>query len=338
MTGMADLAERDATPVRSPAAAGGDLVLDARAVFQRFGSREVLSDVSFAVARGEIHAILGPNGAGKTTLIRILAGLQQPSAGAVEVAGYQPAANARSFRQQVGFVASGDRTFYLRLSGLENLVFFGRMHGMSRREAVRRGMAVLEQVALTDAARKRVGEYSHGMQKRLSVARALLAAPPVLLIDEATHDLDPEAAHRVRDLVTRAARDGAAVVWVTQRLDEIRGFADNVTVLHAGRVRFRGSVAKLMSHATPRRYLLHVAGEPGPVSPAAMRAALGGGATLHDVPGESGGHYVLALGDDTVLGDALTALLSVGAQVLSCTEERSEIEEAFLMLVDAEAT
>ena len=96
------------------------------------------------------------------------------------------------------------------------------------------------------------------MQKRLAVARALLTSPPVLLIDEATHDLDPEAARRVRELVAATAARGAAVAWVTQRLDEIRGFADMVTVLHAGRVRYAGTVPQLMAQAAPRRYLLHL--------------------------------------------------------------------------------
>ena len=309
-------------------------VLEARGVSQRFGSNDALSDVSLAIGAGEIHALLGPNGAGKTTLIRILAGLQHPTAGSVQIAGFSPAANARLFRQQIGFVASGDRTFYLRLSGLENLVFFARLHGMSRRRAVSRAQEVLADVGLSDAARKWVGEYSHGMQKRLAVARALLAAPRVLLIDEATHDLDPEAARRVRELVTMAAAGGATVAWVTQRLDEIRGFADAVTLLHDGRVRFCGTVPELMSHAAPRRYVLHLergARERGALD--AVKAALAPTATLTPVA-EDSDHYVLALAANVVLGDVLSAITASDIRLLSCQEERSEIEEAFLLLVD----
>jgi ABC-2 type transport system ATP-binding protein len=195
-----------------PREPGGDpAVLDARGVSQRFGRKLALSDVSFAIRAGKIHGLLGPNGAGKTTLIRILAGLQHPTEGSVEIAGFRPSANERMFRQHIGFVASGDRTFYLRVSGLENLVFFARLYGMTRREAIHRAEDVLADVNLAGAARKPVGEYSHGMQKRLAVARALLTSPPVLLIDEATHDLDPDAARRVRELVAAAASQGAAV-------------------------------------------------------------------------------------------------------------------------------
>ena len=312
------------------------VVLDARDVSQSFGDKQVLREAHFTVRAGEIHALLGPNGAGKTTLIRVLAGLQHPNSGSVEVAGYRPSENARLFRQSIGFVASGDRTFYLRLSALENLVFFGRLYGMSRRQAITRTGEVLADVGLTDAARKRVGEYSHGMQKRLALARALLTSPPVLLIDEATHDLDPEAARRIRQLVIDAAARGAAVAWVTQRLEEIRGFADLVTLLHDGRVRFTGTVPELMSHAAPRRYAIHLEqdGLDG-AALSALRAALAPNASLA-ATANAAGHYVLALAEGHVLGDSLGAFAAADVRVLSCHEERSKIEEAFLLLVDGD--
>jgi ABC-2 type transport system ATP-binding protein len=100
-----------------------------------------------------------------------------------------------------------------------------------------------DQVGLAEAATQRVGAYSHGMQKRLSIARALLANPKLLLVDEATHDLDPEGAERVRNLVRYACSQGAAVVWATQRLEEIRGLADRVTLLHRGRVELSVALA-----------------------------------------------------------------------------------------------
>lgn len=310
------------------------IVLDAREVSQWFGDAQVLRDVSLSVRAGEIHALLGPNGAGKTTLVRILAGLLQPSSGSVAVAGYDPSGNARGFRRQIGFVASGDRTFYMRISGLENLVFFGRLHGMRRREAARRGREVLADVGLEEAANRPVGQYSHGMQKRLSVARAFLATPPVFLIDEATHDLDPEAARRVRSLVAQSAHEGAAVVWVTQRLEEIRGFTDAVTVLSGGSVRFEGTVPELMARAAPRRFVLHLGYDGAPPSDDALSAAIGAGCVVKRLRDPDARHYVLALSEDVVLGDALAAFGKAEVSVLSCHEERSEIEEAFLLLVE----
>jgi ABC-2 type transport system ATP-binding protein len=289
--------------------------------------------VSFEVRAGGIHALLGPNGAGKTTLIRILSGLLVPSYGTVRIFG-TPADSSRATRRHIGLVPSGDRSFYLRITGLENLAFFARLHGMSRRAALSRAQEVLEEVGLADGAATRVGFYSHGMQKRLSVARALLAAPPILLIDEATHDLDPDGARRVRELVTAAAERGAAVVWATQRLDEIRGFAERVTLLAEGRSVFAGTVAEMMATAVPRRYLLRLTqGRPAPCSlESAGCAALGSLGRLEEAGDTSSEHYVLALTDDAVLGDALGALSSANIDVITCREERSEIEQAFLAL------
>src|SRR5205823_5258825 len=113
-------------------------------------------------------------------------------------------------------------------------------------------------VGLGDAIDQRVGTYSHGMQKRLSMARALLMDPPVLVIDEATDGLDPEGARRVQDLTATIAADGTSVIWTTQRLDEIRGFADAVTVLDQGRTTFQGTVEDLMLRSTAGGYLLRL--------------------------------------------------------------------------------
>jgi ABC-type multidrug transport system ATPase subunit len=319
-----------------PAPGLGAPAIDAAAVVQRFGAKVALDDVSLAVPAGSVHALLGPNGAGKTTLIRVLSGLLVPTGGSVRIDGVEVSAT-RAFRRRVGLVPSGDRSFYLRISGRENLLFFARLHGYGRREALERAERALEDVGLAEAARTRVGFYSHGMQKRLSVARALLADPPILLVDEATHDLDPEGARRVRDLVVAAARRGAAVVWATQRLDEIRGLADRVTLIARGRTAFVGTVPELLAHAVPRRYLLRLRNGVSDAwaLEAAGRRALGDLGALEPAGAGESEHFVLDLSDAVVLGDALAVLSSAGFSILTCREERSEIEEAFLSIAGA---
>jgi ABC-2 type transport system ATP-binding protein len=279
---------------------------------------------------GEIHALLGPNGAGKTTLLRILAGLTAPTSGRVCVLGADVSGGSRALRQSVGLVPSGDRSFYLRISGLENLVFFARLHGLRRLRATARARDVLELVGLGDAARVRVGEYSHGMQKRLSVARALLTSPAVLLVDEATHDLDPEGARVVRGLVRGIAERGACVVWATQRVDEIKGFADEVTLLRSGEVCFNGTVAELLAHAAPRRYVLRLELDGRPADDLARSLAPAG--VIEAVSSGGPGHYVLSLAEGAVLGEAIARLTAADVAVLSCTEEQSGVEQAFLHL------
>jgi ABC-2 type transport system ATP-binding protein len=306
-------------------------------ISRRFGPVHALRDVSLEVRRGHIHALLGPNGAGKTTLLRVLVGLVEPDEGEVSLAGVSGEELAsRSGRKLFGLVPSGDRTFYLRLSGLENLLFFGRLQGLSRRDAFRRATEVLEDVGLSDAARRRVGTYSHGMQKRLSIARALLNDPPVLFVDEATHDLDPPGARRVQALVESQARRGAAVIWATQRVDEIRGFASGVTLLHEGRVRFAGTVPELVATAVRRIHVLHLRGGTAGSVLATSRRAVGELGTVTSLEEEEGEHYRLALRDGAVLGEALASLAASGIQVLACREERSEIEMAFLRLTEEE--
>jgi ABC-2 type transport system ATP-binding protein len=172
------------------------------------------------------------------------------------------------------------------------------------------------------------------MQKRLSIARALLMQPEVMLIDEATHDLDPEGARQARALVSELAARGSAILWTTQRLDEIRAFADSVTLISEGSVRFAGSVAELMAHALPQRYLLRVqnGASSGEALEPVLQAALGQIGTISTVPDGSGDDFILALGGESVLGDALRSLLAADVQIYACREEQSQIEDAFIRL------
>jgi ABC-2 type transport system ATP-binding protein len=314
---------------------GGDAsvaeVIEAR---KTFGKKEVLRGLSLRLGPGSIHALLGPNGAGKTTTLRILAGLVTPTSGSVRILGRDTTDFDRRERRQVGLIPSGDRSFYLRLSGVENLVFFARLHGLSRREAVRRAEAMLGEVGLDDAAKTPVGLYSHGMQKRLSAARALIVPPALLLVDEATHDLDPDGASRVRGLISDLARQGMSVLWATQRLEEIRGFVSGVTVLNEGEPVFSGSVPALLAHTRPRRFVLRVrnGGAPPVTLARTLQDSIDPVGTITAAGGDDSDSYVLDLLGDFILGDALARLTDSSVDILACREERSAIEEAFLSL------
>lgn len=299
-------------------------VLDVDAVMCRLGGRPVLEDVSFSVHPGQVHALIGPNGAGKTTMLRTITGLVDPERGSVAVRGGDR--EGGDPRHSIGFIPSGDRTFYLRLSAVDNLVFFARLHGQRRRPAIERAREVLDQVGLGDVGDRPVGAFSHGMHKRLSVARALQIDPPLLLVDEATHDLDPVNARRVLDLVADRARLGAAVLWTTQRLEELRGFADSVSVLVEGRVRFAGTVPELAAVAVARDFVLHLRGDRETLSSAVSPAELSPATEL------GRDHARLRLPAHMRIGEAVSRLEAAGGQVLGCAEERSRIESAFLQL------
>lgn len=300
---------------------------------RRFGAVEALAGVDLEVAPGEIHALLGPNGAGKSTLMRVLCGLVAPSSGTAYVLDRR-AGRSPELRGLIGLVPTGDRSFYLRLSGLENLTFFARLHGLRRREARERALAMLEAVSLGDVGRRPVNAYSHGMQKRLSFARALLGEPRVLLVDEATHDLDPLAAQQIRDLTVERARDGTAVVWATQRVEELVGFADRATVLDRGTVRFAGTVAALAARGGGDRHVVRL----GPATAAGidrLDAALGTRGRL--LPSSDASEALLALAPGVSLGTALAALMAAGAEIAGCRDEHPPIERGFRVVTERAA-
>jgi ABC-2 type transport system ATP-binding protein len=203
-----------------------------------------LRGVDLQVAPGEVVGLVGPNGAGKTTLIKIIATLLEPTAGRVNVAGHDVRHDPLGVRRQLGLVLADDRSLYWRLTGRQNLEFFAAMHGLRRADARARVDELLERVGLADRD-KLVFGYSSGMRSRLSIARALLARPRVLVLDEPTRALDPVACADVARLLREAAADGVAVLLSSHRVDEIETVCDRITVVLSGTVRFTGTAAEL---------------------------------------------------------------------------------------------
>jgi ABC-2 type transport system ATP-binding protein len=183
----------------------------------------------------------------------------------------------------------------------------------------------LELVGLAEAAKKRAGLYSHGMLKRLAMARALMADPELLLLDEATHDLDPLGSEDVKAITRSLSRNGATVVWATQRLAELSGFAHTTTVLQDGVTRFSGPVSELSHLADVRSFRLRFAGE--------IPKAGDSGAGVDLETTEAPGVLIAHLSSAVTLGEVISGFTAAGFQITSCTEVTSEIESAFLRLV-----
>ena len=204
-------------------------------------SATAIAGIDLSVQPGEIHALLGPNGAGKTTLLRTLAGLVEPTAGTVRVAGIDAAKGPRGLRGMVG-LRPVQRPLGLpaHLGRREPRVLRPPARACARRPAFARARAVLADVGLADRGDDPVNAWSHGMQQRLSVARALLTDPPVLLIDEATHDLDPEAAATVRELIAARAEQ------------RHRGAVGHAAARRAARLRRRGDADVGRDRRLPR--------------------------------------------------------------------------------------
>jgi ABC-2 type transport system ATP-binding protein len=220
-----------------------------RALFRRSVKSpvEALKQVSFEVYTGEIFGLIGRNGAGKTTLAKIVATLVQPTDGTVAVHGFDSVRDDENVRRQIGLASAEERSFYWRLTAEQNLLFFARLHGLADREAKTRIQELFARLELEEASRRRFGELSSGNKQRLSIARALLASPPVLLLDEPTRSLDPLAAARMREMIKSLAEQDppATILFTSHNLAEVETLCGRVAIISRGRIRAIDTPASL---------------------------------------------------------------------------------------------
>ena len=207
---------------------------------------DALSGVSFGVRSGEVVGLVGRNGAGKTTLFRLIATVLEPTAGSILVDGFSVRHNPEEVRQRIGLLLDGGTGLYGRLTGRANLEFFGTMAGLTRSAVRPRATELLEQFDLAGRDRRVFG-YSSGMRVRLALARALIARPPLLLLDEPTRSLDPEASAQVMTMIRNLAEGGAAVLMASHRINEVQVGCTRAVVLHDGVVRYEGAPAELVN-------------------------------------------------------------------------------------------
>lgn len=229
--------------------------LKATGITKRFGHRLVLKSISFSLAQGERVAIFGPNGAGKSTFMRILATVAAPTSGTVEVAGIDPQEEPLEARRRIG-VVSHHPYLYDDLTARENLRFYGRMYDVP--ELDRRIEEIVQRVGLSARLDDRVGTFSHGMQQRIAMARAVLHDPEVLMLDEPEAGLDQDALNLLADLLQqpREGRRRAALI-VTHHLDLGLTLSDRVVILVDGRIVFQASSSELDPSAVRQLYSLH---------------------------------------------------------------------------------
>jgi sodium transport system ATP-binding protein len=215
---------------------------------KRFESKTAVDGLSFAVVPGEIYGLLGPNGAGKTTTLRVLAGLLAPTAGQARVAGVDVSLDPLAVRRQLGFLTN-TTGLYARLTGRELLIYFGRLHGLPPQAAAARIAALTEALQLAPFIGRRCEGLSTGERQRLSIARAMLHDPAVLIFDEPTAGLDVLASRFLRSFV-RSERDrGKAVIFSTHYLAEAELLCDRIGLLHQGRLIAEGTPAALRATA-----------------------------------------------------------------------------------------
>lgn len=218
--------------------------------------RQVLRDISLSVAPGEVLGLLGANGAGKTTLLKLIAAIMLPTSGCVRVGGVDTQRRPMQARRLIGFAPTDHRSFYYRLTAMQNLQYFGAMSGIGPAQLRSKIDAAVQAVDLTEDLNRKFSAYSSGMRHRLTLARALLHDPPLLLLDEPTHALDPTHASQIRRLIReRLAHSGKTIVVCTNVIEEAWQLCDRVAVLRDGRIVALDSPARLRrSLPMPPRY------------------------------------------------------------------------------------
>lgn len=220
---------------------GERAIIEVAGLSKVYGLRPALHAVSFNVARGEFVALLGANGSGKSTLLRLLSGLSRASAGTIRIGGWEMPGEAMALRAQIGLVAH-EALLYENLTARENLAFFGRLYGIEASECRRRSEALLHQVDLTSRADALLRTFSRGMKQRLSIARALLHEPAVLLMDEPYTGLDQTAGETLDDILRSAREAGRTIILSTHQLERLSAEADRAVILSRGRVRHDGAI------------------------------------------------------------------------------------------------
>ena len=274
------------------------------------------------------NGLLGPNGAGKTTTIRVLATLLRPDGGSARVLGHDVAREAAAVRAKVsltGQFASVDED----LTGHENLVLVGRLHGFSWRAARARADELLEAFGLSDAGGRQVRTYSGGMRRRLDIAASLVITPELLFLDEPTTGLDPRSRNQVWDIVRAIAAEGTTVLLTTQNLDEADRLADRLAVIDQGRLIAEGTSVELK--ASVGGSALHVrvrSADRLAEAEALLSRVLGPGVQNGTDP------YTLSTqaADDAKVADALTALAGAGVGVSEFSLGQPTLDEVFFAL------
>ncbi|MFB7496506.1 ABC transporter ATP-binding protein [Streptomyces sp. NPDC056161] len=293
----------------------------ADALVKQYGEFTAVGGIDFSVRPGEVFGLLGPNGAGKSSTMRMVCCTSRPTRGRLTLFGLDAVTDGPEIRRRLGVCPQQD-TLDPELSLAQNLTVFARYFGIPRSEARRRADELLEFVRLADRSGTRVDTLSGGMKRRLSIARALINNPRLVLLDEPTTGLDPQARHLLWDRLDHLRRNGVTLILTTHYMDEAEQLCDRLVVMDKGHIVAEGAPTALIAeHCSKEVVELRFVDEPG-----ALRAALDGlGLEIDVLPDR-----VLVHADD---GDAAAgAVHRSGVRVRSATVRRSGLEDVFLRL------
>lgn len=232
-------------------------VIRTQELTKRYGDFVAVDRLNLVVEPGEVFGLLGPNGSGKTTTILMLLGLTEPTSGTVRVMGLDPARQPLSVKSRVGYIPD-QVGFYDDLTARENLIYIAKLNGIPREEAYRRIDEALEQMGLTEVADHPVGTYSRGMRQRLGVAEVLIKRPMLIIMDEPTLGLDPEAAREFLKTIRDLKAQGITVLVASHLLHQVQAVCDRVGLFHRGQMVLEGTVEELARRVLGGGYRVYV--------------------------------------------------------------------------------
>lgn len=304
-------------------------MIRASGLVKRYRNVVALAGLDLTVGQGRVLGLLGPNGAGKTTAVRILTTLLSPDAGTVEIAGIDAARDPDGVRARIGL--SGQyAAIDEHLTGFENLRMVGRLYGMSGRAAADRADALLARFDLTDARNRPSKTYSGGMRRRLDLAAAVVAEPPVIVLDEPTTGLDVRSRQQMWGVIKELVAGGSTMLLTTQYLEEADLLADDILVIDHGRAIAQGSPDELKRQTGGERIEMVIA-DPGQSANAARAL---GAVALGDVQVSDNDRHLAAgvAGGTGELSRVLAALESASVHVLDIGLRRPTMDDVFLSL------
>jgi ABC-2 type transport system ATP-binding protein len=304
-------------------------ILEADNLIKRFGDFTAVDGVSFHIERGEIFSLLGPNGAGKTTTISMLSTLLSPTAGDASIGGHSVTQDPIDVRKIIGVVPQ-EIALYETLTARENLLFWGRMYGLSGAELNRRADHGLEQVGLVDRARSRVQTFSGGMKRRLNIAVGLLHSPQILFMDEPTVGIDPQSRRNILDAVKELNQQGLTVLYTTHYMEEAQELSHRVGIIDHGKMIACGTQKELTQTIGQRETLRLHLGED--IDAEALSA------DLRSLPGiiqsSAADHQVILMVPEAeeALAPVITRTNELNIKIRSIDIEEPNLEAVFLNL------
>ncbi|PPF57986.1 ABC transporter [Clavibacter michiganensis] len=297
-------------------------VITADRLVKKYGDHVAVDGLSFEVAPGESFGLLGPNGAGKSTTMRMIGAVSSRTGGSLDILGLDPDTHGPEIRSQLGVVPQADN-LDMELKARDNLIVYGRYFGLPRKQVAARADELLEFAQLSDRANAKVDDLSGGMKRRLTIARALISDPRILLLDEPTTGLDPQARHILWDRLFRLKEQGTTLVLTTHYMDEAEQLCDRIVVVDEGRIMAEGSPASLIRDHSSREVLEVRFGSDRNES--ASREIAGYGDRVEVLPDR-----VLVYASD---GEAvLSRILEQGLKPITTLVRRSSLEDVFLRL------